>query len=106
MGFRLLPNQASSTNCYSDSGASPANNIQWIQALVMCAMTTGAYLWRPNTVQEAAAVRNEFNFRNANVVVGTDCVGIQFNGATWVWRDQLCANAHRYICEYPRRVCP
>ncbi|CAG2213625.1 unnamed protein product [Mytilus edulis] len=139
IGFKLLPNQASSTNCYSDSGASPANNRQWNQALVTCAMTPGAYLWRPNTVQEAAAVRNEFNLPNdayvwtgaidgtfifaiengpfafgalpfgtgtADPAVGTDCVGIRFNSATWVWSDQLCTNIHRYICEYPRRVCP
>ena len=30
----VLPNQASSTNCYSDSGAAATNNLMWNAALV------------------------------------------------------------------------
>ncbi|VDI68838.1 Hypothetical predicted protein [Mytilus galloprovincialis] len=38
------------------------NHINKIQ--LDCARTRGAYLWRPNTAQEAAAVRNEFDLAN------------------------------------------
>ncbi|XP_063416488.1 uncharacterized protein LOC134698129 [Mytilus trossulus] len=68
-GFMLLPNQASSTNCYSDSGATIGNNKMWNAALLDCARTPGAYLWRPNTGQEAAAVRNQFNFRKLRMLL-------------------------------------
>ncbi|XP_071127681.1 uncharacterized protein [Mytilus edulis] len=63
-GFMVLPNQASSTNCYSDSGALPANNRNWNPALLACTMTPGAYLWRPNTAAEADAVRNKYSIPN------------------------------------------
>ncbi|XP_076071950.1 uncharacterized protein LOC143043607 [Mytilus galloprovincialis] len=140
----VLPNQASSTNCYSDSGTVATNNRNFL-ALLVCTMTPGAYLWRPNTEAEAAAVRNKYNFPNdvfvwtgANDVDGdgtftfaiengqlnvatppfgtgvtdgtgvSDCVGIRFVAATmtWEWSERLCTETLRYICEYPRRVCP
>ncbi|CAG2203281.1 unnamed protein product [Mytilus edulis] len=59
-GFMVLPNQASSTNCYSDSGANAANDLMWNAALTDCTSTSGAYLWRPNTEQEADAIRNKY----------------------------------------------
>ncbi|XP_071177754.1 uncharacterized protein [Mytilus edulis] len=141
-GFIVLPNQASSTSCYSDSGATTQT---WDAALVDCTRTPGAYLWRPNTEQEAAAVRNKysiadnvfvwtganlnadgtfrfaienglFDFANLpfgvgaagtpNAGVGTDCVGLRFTPGPGIWSDQSCTLALRYICEYPRRVCP
>ncbi|XP_063414713.1 uncharacterized protein LOC134696719 [Mytilus trossulus] len=143
-GFRLLPNQASSTSCYSDSGATLVDRKIWNAALLDCAKTRGAYLWRPNTAQEAAAVRNQFDIANNALVwtgafdidqdntftfaiengelnlnsvpfgtapfispnPGTDCVNIKFDGTQWLWTDGICANPWRYICEYPRRVCP
>ncbi|XP_071137193.1 uncharacterized protein [Mytilus edulis] len=57
-GFKLLSNQPSSANCYYTSGA---NRVTWNTAADNCASTDGAYLWRPNTAQEANAVQNEFN---------------------------------------------
>ncbi|CAG2216796.1 unnamed protein product [Mytilus edulis] len=59
-GFMLLPNQGISTTCYSDSGAAAANDRSWNAALTDCTSTPGAYLWRPNTEQEADAVRNKY----------------------------------------------
>ncbi|XP_071127362.1 perlucin-like protein [Mytilus edulis] len=57
-GFKLLSNQTSSANCYYLSGL---NAVSWNTAKDNCASTDGAYLWRPNTAQEANAVQNEFN---------------------------------------------
>ncbi|CAG2242313.1 unnamed protein product [Mytilus edulis] len=63
-GFMLLPNQGISTSCYSDSdtgaAVADANDRSWNAALTDCTMTPGAYLWRPNTEQEADAVRNKY----------------------------------------------
>ncbi|VDH98588.1 Hypothetical predicted protein [Mytilus galloprovincialis] len=59
-GFKLLSNQTSSANCYYLSGL---NAVSWNTAKDNCASTDGAYLWRPNTAQEANAVQNEFNIR-------------------------------------------
>ncbi|XP_063414957.1 uncharacterized protein LOC134696920 isoform X2 [Mytilus trossulus] len=57
-GFKLLSNQTSSVNCYYTSGHKQVN---WNTAADNCASTDGAYLWRPNTEQEANAVQNELN---------------------------------------------
>ncbi|XP_071127319.1 uncharacterized protein [Mytilus edulis] len=70
-GCMVLPNQASSTSCYSDSGATTQT---WDAALVDCTRTPGAYLWRPNTEQEAAAVRNKYNIPLANIWTGANDV--------------------------------
>ncbi|XP_071128217.1 uncharacterized protein [Mytilus edulis] len=146
-GFMFLPNQASSTSCYSDSGPITPMNLgrSWNAALLACTMTPGAYLWRPNTEAEANAVRNKYSipdstriWTGANDVdtdgtftfaiensqfniaappfgavttdpaVGTECLAIAFNGATWTWTEELCTmtDVLRYICELPRRVCP
>ncbi|XP_076106214.1 uncharacterized protein LOC143074874 [Mytilus galloprovincialis] len=56
-GYRLLPNQTSSTNCYLYRNSS---KIQWESAQSICASTPGANLWRPNTEQEANDVNQEF----------------------------------------------
>ncbi|CAC5369475.1 unnamed protein product [Mytilus coruscus] len=62
--YRLLDNQMVSTNCYFYSGTSERN---WQEALVNCLSTPGAYLWSPNTEDEAIAVRNEFTIRKLRV---------------------------------------
>ncbi|CAG2197975.1 unnamed protein product [Mytilus edulis] len=54
--FGLLPDQTSSVNCYSYNG----NGKPWEEAQSICASTPGAYLWRPNTLQEATAIYHEF----------------------------------------------
>ncbi|VDI74967.1 Hypothetical predicted protein [Mytilus galloprovincialis] len=51
-------NQTSSVNCYYTSGP---KQVSWNTAADNCASTDGAYLWRPNTEQEANAVQNELN---------------------------------------------
>ncbi|CAG2249717.1 unnamed protein product [Mytilus edulis] len=78
-GFMVLPNQASSTNCYSDSGAAATNNLMWNAALLACTTTPGAYLWRPNTQQEAAAVRNKYGLPN-NIFVWTGANDVDGDG--------------------------
>ncbi|CAG2197976.1 unnamed protein product [Mytilus edulis] len=55
-GFRLLPDQTSSAHCYSYNG----NRTLWEEAQSICASTPGAYLWRPNTLQETFAIFHEF----------------------------------------------
>ncbi|VDI65662.1 Hypothetical predicted protein [Mytilus galloprovincialis] len=79
-GFMVLPNQAISTNCYSDSGADPTNNLMWNAALLACTMTPGAYLWRPNTQQEADAVRNKYGLPNGPPGVWTGANDIDQDG--------------------------
>ncbi|XP_076078932.1 uncharacterized protein LOC143048985 [Mytilus galloprovincialis] len=64
-GFKLLSNQPSSANCYNTGDA---NGVTWNTAADNCASTDGAYLWRPNTAQEANAVQNEFNILNDFVI--------------------------------------
>ncbi|VDI49832.1 Hypothetical predicted protein [Mytilus galloprovincialis] len=61
-GFKLLSNQTSSANCYYSSPADPATWNTWNTAEDHCASTDGAYLWRPNTEQEAIAIKNEVNY--------------------------------------------
>ncbi|CAG2256564.1 unnamed protein product [Mytilus edulis] len=60
-GFKLLSNQTSSANCYYTNNINRGNHVTWNTAADNCASTDGAYLWRPNTAQEANAVQNEFN---------------------------------------------
>ncbi|XP_071178239.1 uncharacterized protein [Mytilus edulis] len=54
-GYRLLPNQASNTNCYVYK-----TSALWETAQSICASTPGANLWNPNTEQEANNVYQEF----------------------------------------------
>ncbi|CAC5416368.1 unnamed protein product [Mytilus coruscus] len=63
-GYVLLGDQTASPNCYFYSGTSKA---RWSNAMRTCAMTPGAYLWRPNTMAEASAVWNDFK-----IARGTD----------------------------------
>ncbi|VDI65103.1 Hypothetical predicted protein [Mytilus galloprovincialis] len=62
-GYRLLPNQDSSTSCYLYGDSKP-----WEEAKSICASTPGAYLWRPNTEQEANYVYQEFIFPYAHIL--------------------------------------
>ncbi|XP_063414182.1 uncharacterized protein LOC134696375 [Mytilus trossulus] len=73
-GFRFLPSQVTTTNCYV--GGESEN---WVQAQRMCASLPGAYLWRPRSGQEAAAVFNAFNIAS-NIVVWTGANDIDKDG--------------------------
>ncbi|XP_063415776.1 lectin BRA-3-like [Mytilus trossulus] len=59
--YLLLADQTASPNCYFYSG-----NTQkiWSDALKVCTLTPGAYLWRPNTRAEADAVKTTFAIGN------------------------------------------
>ncbi|CAG2253185.1 unnamed protein product [Mytilus edulis] len=70
-GFKLLSNQASSANCYSYHGLD--SQLPLPLARDNCATTAGAYLWRPNTEQEANAVNNEFNIPENKSVKRDSC---------------------------------
>ncbi|XP_052078053.1 uncharacterized protein LOC127715991 [Mytilus californianus] len=57
--YRLLNDQTDSPNCYVYS----EDQTQiWSTALKACTDTPGAYLWRPNSREEADAVKNTFGF--------------------------------------------
>ncbi|CAC5364476.1 unnamed protein product [Mytilus coruscus] len=55
--YRLLTDQTASPNCYFYSGGT---ELPWADALKACTLIPGAYLWRPNTRDEANAVINMF----------------------------------------------
>ncbi|XP_076071845.1 uncharacterized protein LOC143043417 [Mytilus galloprovincialis] len=55
--YTLLDDQTASQNCYLYSGNTEE---VWSDALKVCTLTPGAYLWRPNTRAEADAVKNKF----------------------------------------------
>ncbi|CAG2194736.1 unnamed protein product [Mytilus edulis] len=67
MGFILLANQTNSADCYFYDGRSEL----WEKAKLICASTPGAYLWRPNTIQEANDVRDQI-FRTRVVWTGAN----------------------------------
>ncbi|CAC5421650.1 unnamed protein product [Mytilus coruscus] len=54
--YMMLADTTISPNCYLGSGLS---TVVWQEALANCLQTPGAYLWRPNTIQEADAVRTK-----------------------------------------------
>ncbi|CAG2203269.1 unnamed protein product [Mytilus edulis] len=77
-GFKLLSNQTSSANCYSTSIGLRSKT--WHEAFAICAQTDGAYMWRPNTEQEAKAVLIELNIPVNSVVVWTGANDIDKDG--------------------------
>ncbi|XP_076071782.1 uncharacterized protein LOC143043284 [Mytilus galloprovincialis] len=133
-GFRLLPSQVTSTNCYFYG-----EEQSWVNARAICAGTSGAYLWRPNTEQEAFAVLSDssvwtgandfdqdelytFDTENSSFAFNplpfglaitpsnsNKCLIIYFDTSldNWIWDSNSCTTfITNYICEYPRRVCP
>ncbi|XP_071141943.1 uncharacterized protein [Mytilus edulis] len=75
-GFKLLSDQTSSGNCYS----SGQRTTTWHEAFAICAQTDGAYMWRPNTKQEAKAVLIELNIPVNYVIVWTGANDIDRDG--------------------------
>ncbi|CAC5390383.1 unnamed protein product [Mytilus coruscus] len=73
--YRLLNDQTASPNCYLDSGSLNSNDKLWSDAQKLCTTTPGAYLWIPNTLAEANAVKNTFGF-------GTDFIWTGGNSPT------------------------
>ncbi|VDI73640.1 Hypothetical predicted protein, partial [Mytilus galloprovincialis] len=59
--YTLLDDRTASQNCYLYSGNTEE---VWSDALKACALTPGAYLWRPNIRAEADAVKNKFGIGN------------------------------------------
>ncbi|XP_071144249.1 uncharacterized protein [Mytilus edulis] len=78
IGFKLLSNQTSSANCYSMSNGKTAAS--WDTARAICAQTDGAYMWRPNTEQEAKAVLIELNSPGNVLDVWTGANDIDYDG--------------------------
>ncbi|CAG2200713.1 unnamed protein product [Mytilus edulis] len=68
--YSLLNDQTASPNCYFNSGDDKRT---WADALRICMSTPGAYIWRPNTEEEANAVKNTFGLiDNFNVWTGAN----------------------------------
>ncbi|XP_071146815.1 uncharacterized protein [Mytilus edulis] len=60
-GYTKLFDQTVSQNCYLFGGNTTLNFTSWHVALARCLNTPGAYLWIPETPEEAEAVRVKFN---------------------------------------------
>ncbi|CAC5402990.1 unnamed protein product [Mytilus coruscus] len=72
-GYRLLTDQAVSPNCYFFSGN---NEATWSTAQKICSTQRGAYLWRPNSEEEAEAVRISIGIeQNRDIWVGANSPG-------------------------------
>ncbi|CAC5407395.1 unnamed protein product [Mytilus coruscus] len=70
-GYTKLCDQTISPNCYLFGGNSMLDFTSWHVALARCLNTPGAYLWIPETLEEAEAVRVKFNIIEAGFDVYT-----------------------------------
>ncbi|XP_071177322.1 uncharacterized protein [Mytilus edulis] len=77
-GFKLLSDQTSSANCYSMSNGHKF--LTWNTVFAICAQTDGAYMWRPNTEQEAKAVLIELNIPGNAADIWTGANDIDMDG--------------------------
>ncbi|CAC5390716.1 unnamed protein product [Mytilus coruscus] len=59
--YTKLTNQSISPNCYLFGGRSETNITDWHVANAICTSTPGAYLWIPETKEEAEAVLVKFD---------------------------------------------
>ncbi|XP_052077794.1 uncharacterized protein LOC127715671 isoform X3 [Mytilus californianus] len=75
--YMMLDDTTISPNCYI---ASVALMVSWAEALVDCLRTPGAYLWRPNSMAEANAVRDKFGI-GTSVDVWTGANDLRDEGA-------------------------
>ncbi|CAG2215282.1 unnamed protein product [Mytilus edulis] len=108
-GYTKLFDQTVSQNCYLFGGNTTLNFTSWHVALARCLNTPGAYLWIPETPEEAEAVRVKFNIKDG--VNGLDtsngCFELEFkfyeNGtAFFSWDSDTCGEeSEAYICEFP-----
>ncbi|XP_063416481.1 uncharacterized protein LOC134698121 [Mytilus trossulus] len=57
-GYRMINDQTISTSCYFYS---VNNEASWSTAQKICSMQPGAYLWKPDSQQEAEAVQSAFS---------------------------------------------
>ncbi|XP_071162250.1 uncharacterized protein [Mytilus edulis] len=60
-GYTKLTNQRISPNCYLFGGSNRENRTDWHVANAICTSTPGAYLWIPETEEEAKAVLVKFD---------------------------------------------
>ncbi|CAG2203715.1 unnamed protein product [Mytilus edulis] len=60
-GYTKLTNQRISPNCYLFGGSNTENRTDWHVANAICTSTPGAYLWIPETEEEAKAVLVKFD---------------------------------------------
>ncbi|VDI08000.1 Hypothetical predicted protein [Mytilus galloprovincialis] len=75
-GYELLGDQTASANCYFNSVQNGVETKTWANAQASCAMTPGAYLWRPNSAAEGSAVFDMFTLAtNANIWTGANSPG-------------------------------
>ncbi|CAC5399698.1 unnamed protein product [Mytilus coruscus] len=75
-GYVLLDDQTTSANCYFNSVQNGVETKTWANAQASCAMTPGAYLWRPNSAEEGSAVFDMFLLgSNTNIWTGANNPG-------------------------------
>ncbi|XP_071162255.1 uncharacterized protein [Mytilus edulis] len=60
-GYTKLTNQSISSNCYLFGGSNTENRTDWHVANAICTSTPGAYLWIPDSREEAEAVLVKFD---------------------------------------------
>ncbi|XP_052103632.1 uncharacterized protein LOC127737139 [Mytilus californianus] len=60
-GYTKLTNQSISPNCYLFGGSNVTYRTDWHVANAICTSTPGAYLWIPETREEAEAVLVKFD---------------------------------------------
>ncbi|XP_071160542.1 uncharacterized protein [Mytilus edulis] len=60
-GYTKLTNQSISPNCYLFGGSNRENSTDWPVANAICTSTPGAYLWIPDSREEAEAVLVKFD---------------------------------------------
>ncbi|CAC5357501.1 unnamed protein product [Mytilus coruscus] len=71
-GYSKLTNQSISPNCYLFEGNRTSDRPRWYAALARCISTPGAYLWIPETIEEADAIRDKFNIDGIDVHIGAN----------------------------------
>ncbi|VDI01808.1 Hypothetical predicted protein, partial [Mytilus galloprovincialis] len=73
VGYRMLNDQTISPNCYFYS---ENNKASWSTAQKICSMQLGAYLWKPDSQQEADAVQSAFSIeQDKDIWIGANSPG-------------------------------
>ncbi|XP_052063112.1 uncharacterized protein LOC127702848 [Mytilus californianus] len=93
VGYSKLTNQSISPNCYLFEGNNTSDRPTWYAALARCISTPGAYLWIPETIEEAEAIRDKFNivehgfdiYVGANNLVDSDTYVYSVTNDTFDW---------------------
>ncbi|CAG2203714.1 unnamed protein product [Mytilus edulis] len=107
-GYTKLTNQRISPNCYLFGGSNTENRTDWHVANAICTSTPGAYLWIPETEEEAKAVLVKFDaFATGGNPISKSkyCVELEWNmeNRVFEWDADPCSGSSNegYVCEFP-----